>query len=125
MLFIGGEVTIGRKLLLTTLPSIGPSYKISFDLFVNSYSGVNLQHGYWAEVLRFTCTNKDCCAPGDRIPIVLTKRDGKIAVSTQIGDKGNEYGLGSLKTKTWTRVDIQQYLQNGKVKLYTVQSFEK
>ena len=101
---------------MTTLPSIGPSYKISFDLFVNSYSGVNLQHEYWAEVLRFTCTNKDCCAPGDRIPIVMTRKDGKIAVSTQVGDNGNYHSTEPfLKTRTWTKLEIQQYSQNGKV----------
>ena len=103
--------------MLTTLPSIGPSYKISFDLFVNSFSGVDLQHGSWAEVLRFTCTNKDCCAPGDRIPNVMTNRVGNIAVSTQIGDHGNSGPALSFNVRTWTNVEIQQYSQNGKVKL--------
>ena len=114
---LDGEVILGRK-LLTTLPSIGPSYRISFELFVNSFSGVNLQHGWWAEVLRFTCTDKDCCAPGDRIPIIMTRKDGKIAVSSQVGDNGNYHGTEPyLKPKTWKRVEIRQYEKSGKVKL--------
>ena len=116
-MILDGEVVLGRK-LLTTLPSIGPSYKISFDLFVNSFLGVDLQHGDWAEVLRFTCTNKDCCAPGDRIPIVLTNKGGKIAVATQVGDHGN-YGPLFLPfhLKTWKKVEIQQFSHHGKVNL--------
>ena len=79
---------------------------------------MDLQHGSWAEILRFTCTNKDCCAPGDRIPSVMTNRVGKIAVSTQIGDHGNSGPALSFNVRTWTNVEIQQYSQNGKVKLY-------
>ena len=85
---------------------------------------MNLQHGHWAEVLRFTCTNKDCCAPGDRIPIVMTNRGGKIAVATQVGDHGNEGPhFLSFPLKTWKKIVIQQYSHHGKVKsIYNIKT---
>ena len=109
---------------MTTLSTMGPSYKISFELFVNSFTGVDLQHGTYAEVLRFTCTNQDCCSPGDRIPLVMTHKDsgdaGRITVTTQIGDNGNYYGLWNIRRKSWTSVEIEQYQQNGKVRRFTI-----
>ena len=96
---------------MTTLSTMGPSYKISFELFVNSFTGVDLQHGTYAEVLRFTCTNQDCCSPGDRIPLVMTHKDsgdaGRITVTTQIGDNGNYYGLWNIKRRSWTSVETR------------------
>ena len=109
---------MGKK-LLTTLSTMGPSYKISFELFINSFTGVNLQHERYAEVLRFTCTNLDCCSPGDRIPLIMTHKDsgdtGRITVATQIGDNANYCGLWNINRRSWTSVAIEQYQQNGKV----------
>ena len=104
--------------LVTSLPTWGPAFKVSLDIFINSFDGQNLQHGVYAEVLRFTNTTNDCCDLGDRIPSVFTHKDGYINVASQIGDNNNyygNYGNGSLKEKTWYKLEIAQFSVNSKV----------
>ena len=75
----------------------------------------------WYELLRFTSTEKECCNPGDRIPTVfLWGYVGYIMIHFQVGDNGNYQYNGKdsntkIQLKTWTKVEIQQYPDNGKV----------
>ena len=117
--------------LLTTLPTWGPTFKVSLDIFINSFDGLNLKHGVYAEVLRFTNTtdamNTENLDPdfqilGSRIPVVFTHKDGYIIVASQIGDNNN-YHIGGdsgpghiyLKENTWYKLEISQLSENSKV----------
>ena len=100
--------------LLTTLPTWGPTFKVSVDIFINSFHGKNLKDGAWAEILRFTNTTNNRDNLGDRLPAVFTHKDGYIIVASQIGDDNN-YLIGGhihLKKKTWHKLEITQFSKN-------------
>ena len=106
--------------LLTTLPTWGPTFKVSVDIFINSFHGKNLKDGAWAEILRFTNTTNNRDNLGDRLPAVFTHKDGYIIVASQIGDNNN-YLIGGhihLKKKTWHKLEITQFSQNSTVILF-------
>ena len=125
--------------LLNTLPTWGPTFKVSLDIFINSFDGLNLKHGVYAEVMRFTNTtdamNTENLDPdfqilGSRIPVVFTHKDGYIIVASQIGDHNNYHiGIGSntgniyLEEKTWYKLEISQLSENSKVFLF-IYSFQ-
>ena len=106
---------INQNNLLSTLPIWGPSFRISLDLYINSFDGPNLKNGMLAELLRFTSRDGNCCAVGDRIPAVFTDKRGFIQVATQLGNAGNKWRNVKLSQKTWHRLDILQYTWNDKV----------
>ena len=98
---------------MATLPSWGDYFDISMELWIESYSGGNTD-GY-TELLRFTATDKDAGSSGDRIPAIFAASNGNIFVVSQIGTNGNAVKDFMIKTKTWTKVEIKQYKENGKV----------
>ena len=100
---------------MSTIPTWGPSFRISMDLYINSFDGANLKNGKLAELLRFTNTDGNCCAIGDRIPAIFTDKRGFIQVATQIGNAGNKWRNVRLSKKAWHRLDILQYFWNNKV----------
>ena len=104
---------ITKDNLVATLPSWGEQFDISLELWIGSYSGANTNG--WTELLRFTATNKDCCSAGDRIPAILAHKSGIIHVTSQVGTNGNAYKNFNIKTQTWTKVEIKQYIENGEV----------
>ena len=85
------------------------------DLYINSFDRPNLKNGKYAELLRFTDTDGNCCAVGDRIPAIFTEKRGFIQVATQIGNAGNKWRNVRLSKKAWHRLDILQYIWNNKV----------
>ena len=99
---------------MATLPSWGDYFDISLEFWIGSYSGAFGKNG-WTELLRFTSTNKDCCSAGDRIPAIFAHKNGFIHVTSQVGTNGNAYKNFNIKTQTWTKVEIKQYQENGKV----------
>ena len=74
----------------------------------------------WSELLRFTVTENDCCDPGDRVPAIFVHSDGFIYVTSHVGTNANFPTNVPIKLKTWMRVEIKQYPENGEVK-HTVQ----
>ena len=104
---------ITKDNLVATLPSWGDYFDISMELWIGSYSGANTNG--WTELLRFTATNKDCCSAGDRIPAIFANKNGYIHVTSQVGTNGNANKNFNIKTQTWTKVEIKQYQENGKV----------
>ena len=110
--------------LLNTLPTWGPAFKVSMDIFINSFDGQNLKHGVYAEVLRFTnltdaknTENDDYLDLGSRIPVAFTHKNGYIVVPSQIGDDNERYIGGNiyLEEKTWYKLEITQLPENSKV----------
>ena len=106
---------VSRNNLLATLSTLGPSYRVYLKLYINSFDGDNLKSGKWAELLRLTRTNKNCCSIGDRIPLILTNKGGFIQVANQIGSSGNNWKNVNLNARTWYRLEIVQYEHNDKV----------
>ena len=112
---------VSRNNLLATLSTLGPSYRVYLKLYINSFDGDNLKSGKWAELLRLTRTNKNCCSIGDRIPLILTNKGGFIQVATQIGSSGNNWKNVNLNARTWYRLEIVQYEHNDKVLIISLQ----
>ena len=106
---------------MASLPTWGPEYNLSFDLYINSLKVDHLQHGHYAEILRFTTSNFDCCEIGDRIPAVFTYwttyrghwqyefYENGISVATQIHNKGNYYSHYEVAEKGWMTIEIRQF----------------
>ena len=117
--FSGGTKTIdgspiGQGKLLATLPSWGPTFCLTFDLYINSFDGSSLKDGY-AELLRLTSTDDDCCSIGDRIPVIFTHKNGNLHIGTQIGAQGNAVRDVSLDKSKWHQLELVQYVQSDKV----------
>ena len=109
------EITVSRNNLLETLATWGPSYKISMDLYINSFDGPNLKNGKLAELIRLTTTNGNCCGIGDRIPAIFTDKRGLIQIGTQIGSNGNRWTNVNLNARSWYKLDLMQYVWSNKV----------
>ena len=105
---------IGQGNLLTTLPTWGPTFCLTFDLYINSFDGSSLNHGY-AELLRLTSTDADCCGLGDRIPAIFAHKNGHLHIATQIGNTGNAVRDVSLVKSKWHQLELVQYVESGKV----------
>ena len=101
---------------VATVPTMGPSYSVSLKLYVNSFDGPNLKNGEWAELLRFTTSENDCCSIGDRIPAIFTNKRGTIYVTTQVGNNGDMSKHVPLEPKTWYLVEMNQHRIKNKVK---------
>ena len=99
--------------LVATLPSMGPYFDVSLDIWVDNFQP-NPKHD-WSELIRFTATKVNCCNPGDRIPSILINKAGLIHVASQVGTVGDYFTTVHIKTKTWIKVEVKQYAQNGKV----------
>merc|ERR1739838_997858 len=98
---------VTKGTLLTTLPRLGKNYDVSFDMWVQSFSGPNRRG--WMEVLRFTSTGNNCCNPGDRIPAVFVNKGGYIHVTSQVGSNNNYYSNIYIRAQTWVKVEVKQY----------------
>ena len=100
---------------MATVPSWGPSFIVSLNLYINTFDGENLMQDKWAELLRFTSTDNNCCAIGDRIPAIFANKGGFIQVATQLWRKGNRWKNINLDVQTWYNIEMKQFSQNNKV----------
>ena len=99
--------------MVATLPHWGNHFDISLELWIESFTPADKDG--WTEILRFTSTNKDKGSAGDRIPAIFANKNGYIHVMSQVGTNATAYKDFNIKTKTWTKVEIKQYQENGKV----------
>ena len=83
---------------------------VSVVLKINSYTVPNLKDGAWAEVLRFTTTENNCCNVGDRILAIFTNNnDKKVYVIMDINNKGNKHVLEhAFEENKWYRIELTQ-----------------
>ena len=109
-----GGSPIGQGKLLATLPTWGPTFCLTFDLYINSFDGSSLKDGY-AELLRLTTTDNNCCSIGDRIPVIFTHKNGNLHIGTQIETSGNAVRDVSLVKSKWHQLELVQYVENGTV----------
>ena len=98
---------------MATLTSWGYHFEVSLQLWIETFSGSN-NYG-WTELLRFTATKENYGSAGDRIPAIFAHKDGYIGVRSQVGTNANAAKNFNIKTQTWTKVEIKQYQENGKV----------
>mgnify|MGYP001441944067 FL=1 len=103
---------VTKNNLVATLPSWGEYFEISLKLWVESFT---VTRNSWSELLRFTATENNCCSDGDRIPAIFVNSAGFITVTSQVGSNGNFAKNVNIKLKTWLKVGIKQYPENGKV----------
>ena len=105
---------VSRAQSLKSVYIWGPAFKIRCWLKIDSYTVPNLRYGAWAELLRFTTTQHDCCSnwnanEGDRIPAIFTHRDGYIHITMAMGNNGNRYKNVWLSDKLWYKLELEQY----------------
>ena len=94
--------------LVGTIPTWGPAFRVEFALYINSFDGPSLKNGKFAELIRFTSRDGNCCAVGNRIPAIFTDRGGFIQVATQIGTQGNKWRNVKLDEKIWYTLELIQ-----------------
>ena len=97
---------------MATLTSWGYHFEVSLQLWIETFTSNN---GGWTELLIFTATKEYSLSAGDRIPAIFAHNDGYIGVRSQVGDNWNAAKNFFIKTQTWTKVEIKQYQENGKV----------
>ena len=76
------------------------------EVFVNSW----IQE--WGSILRFTTDDGDCCEIGQRIPVVLSKKEAPntLYITTAIGTNGDAaFDVTDIPTKKWFLVTLSQY----------------
>ena len=96
---------------MVSTTSLGSEYIVSFEIFVNSFSVPNLKAGKYAEIIRLTTTEGNCCENGDRIVQISTvggeASDG-IEFSTSTGGMDAYfYHKFDISKDVWTKVDIE------------------
>ena len=94
---------------ISTISTWGPSFRVSLDLKVHSFTPPNMDRGAWAELLRVTSTDKDCCSFGDRAPAIFTHKDGYLGIRTQIGNNGNRAWSVTIQENRWYTLEMSQY----------------
>ena len=108
----GSFVPGGSDQLLDTLPSWGPEFRVSFDLYINSFPNTNTS-GY-AEIFRFTGSHSNYGSYEDRIPALYVHKDGNIAIAHFSCLPACPLYASNLGT--WYKIDLQQYIKNNQVK---------
>ena len=98
-----------------TIPRWGEYFRVSLQVWIDSFNGPYNINGF-SELLRFTSTVGDCCSPGDRIPAIFVHRyTGSLHITSTVGTNGNFNRNAKVQPKTWTKVEIKQFPENGKV----------
>ena len=116
-LFSVSDPVVSDK-LVASLATWGPAFRISLDLYINSYETIDADSD-WAEILFVTSTMNQCCNIGDRIPAMFAHKDGYIKTSTQIGNEGSKsFEHAPLDVTTWYAVELLQHLEEDKVTIY-------
>ena len=109
-----GYDLIKKDNLVATLPSWGDYFEVSLQIWIESFAQNGIE---WTELFRFSAaeSENDCCSAGDRIPALFANKAGFIYATSQVGSDGDFHKAFYVQPKTWTRVQIKQYSENGKV----------
>jgi len=107
-----GEMTIEKSKLVTTLPSIGKEYRISFDLLVAKHTSGNV---WWRNVIHFTTGGNDGTY-GFRTPGVWIFKTNKLHVSSALNGNHNAYFdfPKQVEEGKWIKMQISQTLIDNK-----------
>merc|ERR1712126_59886 len=108
-----GEIKVENNNLIGIIPSWGPTFKISFELKVLSFTTCNPMD--MANYLSFTATDNNCCDIGDRIPAFFTNSGGFLQLAMQINDNGNLVKSSpKLEQIIWYNLEVEQFVENNK-----------
>ena len=96
------DLTLQKGKELATIPVWGPSFRVTFDVFISSY-----EVDTWTNILHFT-TGNNCCSVGDRIPMIKSHSSGNLVILNAVGDDGNHQTFVPLSINKWHTVEISQ-----------------
>ena len=108
------EFRIEKELLLTTLPSLGPKYSISFKLAVSTFASGR------QNVLHLT-TGGNFGELGHRIPAVFLFSNKDFQIFSAVNDNYNHlYRKESLDLieQKWIQINIRQIVRDKRVVMY-------
>ena len=94
--------------LIATLPSWGPTYKVSLDLYVNSFPSGQPS---WAEILRFSTSDQNCCYPGDWSPLLMLDGESRLLVCGGTTSRGNWCRRLEISSNKWYKVELEQRIE--------------
>ena len=97
--------------LYATIPKWGRTFGVTFLLWIEAYPSEQP----WAELVRFTSTEGNCCSQGDRIPAIFLHKDGFIYICSQIGTQPNRCQRVNVDLQSWTLVELTQDHEGNKV----------
>jgi len=98
-----------KSSLIGTIPTLGKSYEISFDVYPNSMPAGN----QWANLFHFT-KGGNAAAYGDRNPAMWFYTGNKWLICSAInGQKNQCFTITGKPLKQWYSVQIKQHLENG------------
>ena len=97
--------------LLTTLPSVGLEYYVSFELLVTKHTP-----GAWRNVIHLT-TGDNKGVYGYRVPGIWLSSDHKLHITSAVNLVDNFiYNYGQpVEENEWIRLEIQQIFKGSKV----------
>jgi len=91
--------------LVQTIGEIGPAFHIKFDFLVTSFEGP-----VWRNIILFTATDNNCCNPGDRMPAIYSRSDGRIRFDLLFHKDANVFDVyHTAKINIWYSTEIVQY----------------
>jgi len=105
------EIRVENNKLLASVPTWGPTFRISFDLKILSFANCNPDK--MANYLTFTATDNNCCEIGDRVPAFFTNSGGFLQLATQIDYNGNHIARSpNLEENVWYSVEVEQFFED-------------
>ena len=100
---------VKRNTLIRTIPSWGPQYKVSLELFIRSKSSG------WATILAFKASENNYGAHGDRTPALYLNGD-QLHIRSSINGNPNYKLQYRVTLNKWFSVVVQQHSLKGKVR---------
>ena len=108
------EIRVENNKLLFSVSRWGPTFKISFELNIQSFANCNPDK--MANLLTVTATDNDCCEIGDRVPAFFINSGGFLQLANHIDDNGNKIDHSpGLTENHWYTVEVEQYLYHNEV----------
>ena len=110
-MIILGELQLEGRKQLTTLPSVGKEFYISFEVQVTKHTP-----GVWRNILHLTKSGN--AGHAQRIPAVWLYQDNTLLIVSSVNGNvgyGYQHKQQPLKEGKWYWLEIQQVLKEGKV----------
>ena len=108
------EIRVENNKLVFSVPRWGPTFKISFEVNILSFSNCNPDK--MANLLTFTATDNDCCEIGDRVPALFINSQGFLQVANHIDEDGNWIDRSPhLNQNQWYMIEVEQYIEHNEV----------
>ena len=116
--FTGLSGNVKRNTEIGKIASLGPTFRVSFDLKINSHVAGNRRG--WSNVISFksnggTSNNRKI---GDRIPAIFMNRKRYMHFTNAVNGNNNyRFNLPSINVNKWYSITIQQTRSNNKVRV--------